>query len=145
VSHSYTRGFRLLTVGWTDGNTFLPLTFCLLSMANPDNRINEASSSISYDAMTAHVAIVCTRYMMLAVEERENKDGRSFGELFYLSLDELPDLKYVEALRLVMEEFAQQLRAEYPLESRQAESLLRRFIEAVPGLWMNSLSVQKCA
>jgi len=319
VSHSYTRGSRLLTVGWTDGNTFLPLTFCLLSTANPDNRINGASSSIdarsnggkqrklaqmeapavilrlltevrdagiparhvlfdtwfcspsplkdindlgydvaamakksgrvrylcggelldvksiykahrkrrgrsryllsveafatrkgeplvpvrlvfvrnrnkrkeylvlvttglslseeeliqlygkrwgievffkmcksylrlgrdcrsiSYDAMTAHVAIVCTRYMMLAVEERENKDGRSFGELFYLSLDELPDLKYVEALRLVMEEFAQQLRAEYPLESRQAESLLRRFIEAVPGFWMNSLSVQKCA
>lgn len=30
VSHRYTKGFRLLVLGWTDGNTFLPLTFCLL-------------------------------------------------------------------------------------------------------------------
>ena len=30
VSRRYTKGFRLLVLGWTDGNTFLPLTFCLL-------------------------------------------------------------------------------------------------------------------
>ena len=39
--------------------------------------------------MTAHVAVVCKYMMMLAVEERENTDGRNFGELFYLSLVEL--------------------------------------------------------
>ena len=250
VSHRYTKGFRLLVLGWTDGNTFLPLTFCLLSTSKGKNRLNEADASvdtrsnggkfsnvktiykehrkrrgrsryllsvdavatkqgellvpvrlvfvrnrnnrkdylvlvttdlslseeeviqlygkrwgievffktcksylrlgkdcrsISYDAMTAHVAIVCTRYMLLAVEERENTDGRSIGELFYLGLDELPDLKYMEALHLVMQEFAEQLRAEYPSEILLVESLLERFMSDLPALWMRHLNGQRCA
>ena len=43
--------------------------------------------SISYDAMTAHVAIVFTRYMMLAIEQRQNTDMRTIGELFYCGVD----------------------------------------------------------
>lgn len=41
---------------------------------------------MSYDAMTAHTAVVFTRYMMLSLESRESKDEWSLGELFlYLS------------------------------------------------------------
>jgi hypothetical protein len=39
--------------------------------------------SMSYDAMTAYVAIVFARYMMLASENRVRADGRTFGEMFY--------------------------------------------------------------
>ena len=46
VSHRYTKGFRLLVLGWTDGNTFLPLTFCLLSTSKGKNRLNEADASV---------------------------------------------------------------------------------------------------
>ncbi len=102
-------------------------------------RLGKDCRSVSYDAMTAHVAVVCTRYMLLAVEERENIDGRSFGELFFLSLDEIPDLKYAEALRLVMQEFVEQLRAEYPSERSLAESLLNRFVQDLPLHWMRCL------
>ena len=28
---AYTKGFRLLTLGWSDGNTFMPVNSCLLS------------------------------------------------------------------------------------------------------------------
>ena len=108
-------------------------------------RLGKDCRSISYDAMTAHVAIVCTRYMLLAVEERENTDGRSIGELFYLGLDELPDLKYMEALHLVMQEFAEQLRAEYPSEILLVESLSERFMSDLPALWMSHLNGQRCA
>lgn len=38
----YDRGFRLLTICWSDGNTVLPVNSCLLSTANAKNRINEA-------------------------------------------------------------------------------------------------------
>ena len=38
----YKKGFRLLTLGWSDGNTFLPVNSCLLSTENEKNRINEA-------------------------------------------------------------------------------------------------------
>ncbi len=38
----YKYGFRLLTLGWSDGNTFLPVNGCLLSSENQKSRINEA-------------------------------------------------------------------------------------------------------
>jgi len=41
---SYKYGFRLLTLGWSDGNTFLPVSSCLLSTENQKNRVNEAES-----------------------------------------------------------------------------------------------------
>ncbi|BAF59748.1 hypothetical protein PTH_1567 [Pelotomaculum thermopropionicum SI] len=31
VENKYVRGFRMLTLGWSDGNTFLPVAFSLLS------------------------------------------------------------------------------------------------------------------
>ena len=40
--HRYIRGFRLLTLGWSDGVSFIPVNSCLLSTENPENRINEA-------------------------------------------------------------------------------------------------------
>ena len=39
--------------------------------------------AISYDALTTHTAIVFTRYMILALEQRRNVDERSLGELFF--------------------------------------------------------------
>ena len=42
----YSYGFRMLTLGWTDGNTFLPVNHVLLSTENKKNRMNEASVRI---------------------------------------------------------------------------------------------------
>ena len=42
VDNRYVKGFRMLTLGWSDGNTFIPLAFNLLSSANQKNRLNEA-------------------------------------------------------------------------------------------------------
>lgn len=39
VENKYVKGFRLLTLGWSDGNTFLPLAFTLLSSAKEKNRL----------------------------------------------------------------------------------------------------------
>ena len=39
VERKYDRGFRMLTLGWSDGNTFLPLAFSLLSSAKKSNRL----------------------------------------------------------------------------------------------------------
>lgn len=39
--HRFTRGFRMLTLGWSDGVTFLPINSCLLSTANQQNRLSE--------------------------------------------------------------------------------------------------------
>ena len=47
-------------------------------------------NSLSYDAMTAHTAVVFTRYMMLSLESRESNDNRSLGELFLYFMNTLP-------------------------------------------------------
>lgn len=39
VEHKYVRGFRMLTLGWSDGNTFLPLAFSLLSSEKKSNQL----------------------------------------------------------------------------------------------------------
>ena len=39
VSMRYAKGYRLLTLGWTDGNTFLPVNSCLLASSKERNLI----------------------------------------------------------------------------------------------------------
>ena len=51
----------------------------------------EECHSLSYDALTAHVAIVFTRYMLLATEQRQNEDQRTLCELFFFLVDEMAD------------------------------------------------------
>lgn len=97
-------------------------------------RLERECRAISYDAMTAHVAIVFTRYMFLAVEQRENCDERSLGELFYMSIDELPDIQFTEAMRLIMTRFAEMFRDQYILNNEEVGRLLDLFMEALPNL-----------
>ena len=42
----YIKGFRMLTLGWSDGNSFLGLDFALLSSADKKNRYNEINPDI---------------------------------------------------------------------------------------------------
>ena len=41
----YFKGFRTLTLGWNDGNTFLPLNFALMSSSHAKNRFGHLKSS----------------------------------------------------------------------------------------------------
>ena len=44
ANHRYRFGFRMLTLGWSDGSTFLPVNSVLLSSENKKNRVNEAAA-----------------------------------------------------------------------------------------------------
>ncbi len=46
TTHKYIKGFRLLTLGWSDGNSFLGIDFTLLSSAKEKNRYNEINHNI---------------------------------------------------------------------------------------------------
>lgn len=41
----YFKGFQTLTLGWSDGNTFLPLNFALMSSSHAKNRFGRLKSS----------------------------------------------------------------------------------------------------
>ena len=57
-------------------------------------------NSLSYDAMTAHTAVVFTRYMILSLESRESNDNRSLGELFLYFSDEMSDITWIQAFQM---------------------------------------------
>lgn len=43
---SFIKGFNMLTLGWTDGYSFVPVDFSMLSSAKETNRYNDATTSI---------------------------------------------------------------------------------------------------
>ncbi len=43
---AYKKGFKMLTLGWSDGNSFIPLSFSLLSSSKKNNRYCEVDSKI---------------------------------------------------------------------------------------------------
>ena len=66
---------------------------------------------LSYDGLTAHVAMVFTRYMLLAVTKRDNEDDRTLGELFYLVISEVADITYQESMQIIVEAMQRLLQA----------------------------------
>ena len=106
-------------------------------------RLEKDCRSLSYDAMTAHVSIVFTRYMFLAVELRECKDARSLGELFYLSVDELADVCFVEVMRLLLLLFVERLQEKPVLDEGEIHEQLQGFLKELPVLLSQKL--RKCA
>ena len=48
VEHKFQKGFTLLTLGWSDGYSFIPVGFNLLSSANKNNRYQEVSDKIDH-------------------------------------------------------------------------------------------------
>lgn len=81
--------------------------------------------------------------MFLAVEQRESNDDRSIGGLFYLAIDELPDICYVEAVRLLMVLFAARLQERRLLAEGEVQELLQGFLAELPMLLAQNL--RKCA
>ena len=232
AKHAYKFGFRMLTLGWSDGNTFLPINSILLSSENKKNRINEAKSidkrtvgykrrtlsmqkgtiamlellkaakssaipakvvyvrnrnkrkeylclistditlneeeiiriygkrwdievffkvcksylnlskecrSMSYDAMTAHTAVVFTRYMMLSLENRESNNERSLGELFLYFSDEMSDITWIQAFQMLLQMFRTILSDTVELSEEKIDELVDAFMDAIPAVLKSRL------
>ena len=261
AKHAYKFGFRMLTLGWSDGNTFLPVNSILLSSENKKNRVNEAKTvdkrtvgykrralsmqkgtiamlellkaaknssipakyvlfdswfsspstlhavksmgydvigmvkktpkmffryngedmsltsiyntnkksrgrsryllsvmvdvvkdgeiipakvvyvrnSLSYDAMTAHTAVVFTRYMMLSLENRESNDNRSLGELFLYFSDEMSDITWIQAFQMLLQMFRAILSDTVELSETKIDELVDAFMSAIPTVLKSRL------
>ena len=48
VEHKFQKGFTLLTLGWSDGYSFIPVGFNLLSSASKNNRYEEMATDIDH-------------------------------------------------------------------------------------------------
>ena len=65
---------------------------CMFKCSKQYLRFGKDFQSPSFETQNAQVAIAFTRYMMIAIEQRESEDYRSCGELFMLFYTELQDI-----------------------------------------------------
>ena len=95
--------------------------------------------SLSYDAMTAHTAVVFTRYMMLSLESREANDDRSLGELFLCFTDEMSDITWMQAFQMLLQIFRTILIDNSELSDEKISALVDAFMDAIPAVLRSRL------
>ena len=101
--------------------------------------LSKECNSLSYDAMTAHTAVVFTRYMMLSLENRESNDNRSLGELFLYFSDEMSDITWIQAFQMMLQMFRTILADYCELSDEKINELVGAFMNAIPALLKTQL------
>jgi hypothetical protein len=105
----------------------------------PKDYVAIISTDVSLDAMTVYTAIVFARYLMLALENRAQRDDRTFGKMFYAACDELSDITLAESLLLLMKAFLDAVMEKLFLTEAELESLLECFMSKLPQALKNKL------
>ena len=108
------------------------------------NLIGECRS-LSYDALTAHAAIVFTRYMLLALEQRKNEDQRTLGELFFFLVDEMADITFTQSLCIIMNAMIASLQELLKMSDEQLEAFTADFEARLPEYLQNALHYGRSA
>ena len=101
--------------------------------------LSKECRSMSYDAMTAHTAVVFTRYMMLSLESRESNDERSLGELFLYFSDEMSDITWIQAFQILLQMFRTLLSDSLEISNEKINELVDAFMNAIPALLKSRL------
>ena len=102
------------------------------------NLIGECHS-LSYDALTAHTAIVFLRYMLLSVEQRQNEDYWTLGELFFFLVDEMTDITFYRSLVILMTALMASLCETLRLSNDQISGFMLDFESRLPKYLQNAL------
>ena len=96
--------------------------------------------SLSYDALTAHVAIVFARYMMLALEQRKDEDHRTLGEIFFFLSDELADITFGESFQIILRAMFEGIYTVFQVTEAQIDAFIDIFVDRLPDFIQNSLA-----
>jgi hypothetical protein len=95
--------------------------------------------SLSYDALTAHVAIVFVRYMMIAMEQRRNEDDRSLGEIFFFFTDELADITFAESFQIILRAMFECIYTVFQVTDEQIDVFIEMFVDRLPEYMQRAL------
>jgi len=110
-------------------------------------RLGTEFQGLSFDSMVAHVAIVMTRYIILAWEHRSATDQRTFGEIFFFAFDEARDIQFQEAFAILLELLLNEIGNSLEIPEHQIDLLLTKLINTLPALIRNLLNrgYKKCS
>ena len=98
--------------------------------------------SLSYDALTAHVSLVFIRYMFLSLQKRLCEDGRSFGDLFFSVVDEIADISFDNAIRLIIDLLLRSVKEVFGFTDSRLDMLVDDFRKKLPPCYQRAL---KCS
>ena len=104
-------------------------------------KLGKECHALSYDAMTAYVAVVFARYNMLTYLNRLEEDQRSIGELFYAVCDELPDISLAEAFRKLLSCFEEILSGTSVFSKKEISKMMDKLISSLPQVIQIRLGV----
>ena len=104
-------------------------------------KLEKGCHSLSYDALTAYVSIVFTRYMLIAVETRTNNDGRTGGEIFFMLCDEIEDISFNRSLMLIFQAVIEVTTEKLCLDAETCEKLMQEIISRLPAYMRERLSI----
>lgn len=97
--------------------------------------------SPSFEAQNAQVAIAFTRYMLIALEQRESEDYRSCGELFMLFFQELQDITFIKALALIISLFKEGMMKLLGISEERIQSVVNYVVSVLPSYMQRTLSI----
>jgi len=92
--------------------------------------------SLSYDALTAHVAIVFTKYMLLALTGRQNQDLRTMGEIFFF----LADITFAYAFRIILQAIIESIHKNFQITDEQMQAFINDFYLGLPDYMQTALA-----
>jgi len=81
---------------------------------------------------------------MLALENRESKDQRTLGDLFYVCCDELQDISFMEAFQLLLAMLKNNLRKFLAITDGVLQELVNNFISCLPAFLKGRLQLSSC-
>lgn len=102
-------------------------------------RLEKGNQSLNYDAITAHISLVFTQYMMLSYMRRLNTDERSIGELFLSMVEEIKDAAFDNALELILYLFIDKVCQTEPHLQVKLYEIAELFIDDLPVMMRNQL------
>lgn len=96
--------------------------------------------SRSYDGMIAHTTLVSLRYLLLSIENRDRKDDRTAGGIFYDLCSEAENINFAQSLSLLLNTIAQALRDKLLLTEDTINDILDNFMNMVPSYLKQKLT-----
>ena len=94
----------------------------------------------SYDGIIAHTTLVSMRYLLLSIENRDSKDDRSAGGIFYDLCSEIENITFAQSLSLLLSIIAQALRDDLLLTEDTINNVLDNFMDLIPSYLKKKLT-----
>lgn len=86
-----------------------------------------------------------TRYMLIAMKQRQNEDQRTLGELFFFLVDEMADITFSRSFSILMDALMASLQETLKLSDEQLTDFTADFEARLPKYLCNALHTEAVA